>query len=98
LGLDFDLGPVQEIAIVGDPAAEDTRRVLGLLNSSYQPHRVVALKAPGRDEKKLEEMLPLLAGKKSQGPVTVYVCQNFTCQAPLVGVGGIETILSGRRE
>ncbi|HEY7427196.1 MAG TPA: thioredoxin domain-containing protein [Gemmataceae bacterium] len=98
LALDFYLGPVQEIAIVGDPAAEDTRRVLRILNGLYQPHRVVALKAPGREEKKWEEMLPLLAGKTSQGPVTVYVCQNFTCQAPLVGVEAIEAALSGRQE
>ncbi|MGH7169268.1 MAG: thioredoxin domain-containing protein [Gemmataceae bacterium] len=91
LALDFHLGPVQEIAIVGDPLAEDTRRVLRLLAGSYQPHRVLALKAPGGEEKKLDELLPLLSGKTSQGPVTVYVCQNFTCQTPLVGVEAVET-------
>jgi uncharacterized protein YyaL (SSP411 family) len=99
LALDFHLGPVQEIAIVGYPYAEVTRRVLRILNSSYQPHRVVALK-PLHDEvkeddvKKLEEVLPLLAGKTKQGPVTVYVCQNFTCQAPLVGVEAAEAALT----
>jgi uncharacterized protein len=91
LALDFHLGSVQEIAIVGDSSAEDTRRVLRLLAGSYQPHRVLALKAPGSDEKKLDELLPLLAGKPSQGPVTVYVCRNFTCQVPLVGVEAVET-------
>jgi uncharacterized protein YyaL (SSP411 family) len=91
LALDFHLGPVQEIAIVGDPSAEDTRRVLRLLAGSYQPHRVLALKEPGSEEKKLDGLLPLLAGKTSQGPVTVYVCQNFACQAPLVGVEAVET-------
>jgi uncharacterized protein YyaL (SSP411 family) len=91
LALDFSLGPVQEIAIVGDPATEDTRRVLRLLAGSYQPHRVLALKATGGDEKKLDELLPLLAGKTSQGPVSVYVCQNFTCRAPLVGMEAVET-------
>jgi uncharacterized protein YyaL (SSP411 family) len=98
LALDFHLGPVQEIALVGDPAAEDTRRVLRLLNGAYQPHRVMALKKLGNDEKKLEEMMPLLAGKTSQGPVTVYVCRNFTCQAPLVDVEAIEAALSNRGE
>ena len=95
LALDFHLGPVQEIAIVGDPAAEDTRRVLRLLAASYRPHQVVALKAPRSDEKKLEELMPLLASKTAQGPVTMYVCQNFTCQAPLVGLGAIEAAMSG---
>jgi uncharacterized protein YyaL (SSP411 family) len=95
LALDFHLGPVQEIAIVGDAAAEDTRRVLRLLAGSYQPHRVMALKdtASPQRQQGIEEPLPLLAGKTSQGPVTVYVCQNFTCQAPLVGVEAIEAAL-----
>ncbi len=38
-------------------------------------------------------MLPLLAGKTGQGTVTTYVCQNFTCQAPLVGVEAAEAAL-----
>jgi uncharacterized protein YyaL (SSP411 family) len=38
-------------------------------------------------------LLPLLADKTAQGPVTVYVCQNFTCQAPLVGVAAVEASL-----
>ncbi|HTU88787.1 MAG TPA: thioredoxin domain-containing protein [Gemmataceae bacterium] len=92
LALDFHLGPVQEIAVVGDPAADDTRRVLRLLGGSYQPHRVLALKALRGAEKILEEILPLLAGKTSQGRVTVYVCQDFTCQAPLVGVEAVEAV------
>ncbi|MHB1422162.1 MAG: thioredoxin domain-containing protein [Gemmataceae bacterium] len=94
LALDFHLGPVQEIAIVGDPAEEDTRRVLRILAGSYQPHRVLALKAPGGDEKMLEELIPLLAGKTAQDSVTVYVCQNFTCQAPLVGVEAIKSAIA----
>jgi uncharacterized protein YyaL (SSP411 family) len=93
LALDFFLGPVQEIAIVGDPSAEEVRRVLRLLAGRFQPHRVLALKAPGSDEKHLDERLPLLAGKTSQGPVAVYLCQNFTCQAPLVGVEAVERAL-----
>jgi uncharacterized protein YyaL (SSP411 family) len=93
LALDYHLGPVQEIAIVGDPAADDTRQALRILNGPYQPHRVVALKTPGSEEKKLEELLPLLAGKTSQGPVTVYVCQNFTCQTPLLGLEAVRAAL-----
>ncbi len=85
LALDFHLGPVQEIAIAGDPAAEDTRRLLRFLAAAYQPHRVLALRAPDFEEQKLDELLPLLSGKISKGPVTVYICQNFTCQEPLVG-------------
>jgi hypothetical protein len=30
--------------------------------------------------------LALLEGKTAQGNVTTYICRNFACQAPLVGV------------
>ncbi len=92
LALDFYLGPVQEIAIVGNPAADDTRRVLRLLAATYQPHRVMAMKSP-HDDDKTESLIPLLAGKSSQGRVAVYLCQNFTCQAPLIGVEAVEAAL-----
>jgi uncharacterized protein YyaL (SSP411 family) len=95
LALDFHLGPVQEMALVGDASAEDTHRALRLLAASYQPHRVLAFKdtAGPEHQQGIEDLLPLLAGKTSQGPVTLYVCQNFTCQAPLVGVEAIEAAL-----
>ena len=31
-------------------------------------------------------LVPLLAGKKASGPVATYICRNFTCAAPIVGV------------
>jgi hypothetical protein len=46
------------------------------------------------DEKKLEELLPLLEGKTAQGTVTTYVCENFACQAPLVGAEAVQAALS----
>jgi uncharacterized protein YyaL (SSP411 family) len=91
LALDFSLGPVQEFAVVGDPAAEETRRVLRAIRSGFRPHRVVALKpAAGTAD---EEAVPLLAGKAAAGPVTTYICQDFACQAPLVGAEAVEEAL-----
>jgi uncharacterized protein YyaL (SSP411 family) len=88
LALDFHLGPTSEIAIVGDPGAEDTKRVLRALRGRFQPNRVVALKSATDAE--AEKAVPLLAGKTWQGAVTTYVCENFACQAPLVGAEAVE--------
>jgi uncharacterized protein YyaL (SSP411 family) len=93
IALDFYLGPVQEIAIVGDPAAAETRRVLRAVRRPFRPDSVVALAAPGSDGK-LAELLPLLAGKTAAGAVTTYVCQDFACQAPLVGAEAAEAALA----
>src|SRR5207237_9649058 len=91
IALDFHLGPVAEVAVVGEPQAEDTRRVLRALRTGFRPHQRVALTAPGAAVP--EDVLPLLAGKEAQGAVTTYVCRDFTCQAPLVGAEAAEAAL-----
>ncbi len=92
IAYDFDLGPVKEYAIVGDPANDETKRVLRAIRGGFQPHKVVALKSPGDDQ--ADGVLPLLAGKTAGGVVTTYVCENFTCSAPLVGVTTAEQALA----
>ena len=88
---DFHLGPVQEFAVIGGPENEETRRVLRAIRSGFRPNKVVALKEPGTEP--TEELLPLLAGKTAQGGVTTYICENFTCKAPLVGATALEAAL-----
>jgi uncharacterized protein YyaL (SSP411 family) len=96
LALDFHLGPVQEFAVVGDPQAPDTRRVLRALHHGFRPNQVLALKPASGDTAALEALVPLLAGKRAQEGVTTYVCENFTCQAPLVGAEAVEKALGQR--
>jgi len=79
--LDFSLGPVEEIAVIGEATHPEVIEVLRLLRRPFHPHQVVAWKAPSTDA-----MLPLLKDRPALGNVTTYVCQNFTCQTPLVGV------------
>ncbi len=93
LALDFHLGPVQELVVVGDPAAAETRRALQVIRSRFRPHQVVALKATEGMAENQEAVIPLLQGKGKVGAVTTYICQNFTCQAPLVGVEPLEAAL-----
>jgi uncharacterized protein YyaL (SSP411 family) len=97
VALDFYLGPVQEFAVVGDPASEETRRVLRTIRGGFRPNCVVALKTPTTDAQ-TEELIPLLAGKTASGVVTTYICENFACQAPVVGVEALETALKGWAE
>jgi uncharacterized protein YyaL (SSP411 family) len=83
LALDFQLGPTNEIAIVGDVQAEETKRVLRAVRGGFRPRCVVALKAV--DDVAAEKVVPLLSGKMGDGTVTTYLCENFACQAPVVG-------------
>ena len=83
VALDFYLGPVQEFAVVGD--GKDAQEALALLRQGFRPRRVVAWKKTNDDV----EDIPLLKGKTAQGDVTTYICQDFSCQAPVVGVEGL---------
>jgi uncharacterized protein YyaL (SSP411 family) len=81
--LDFYLAPVREVAIVGD-SDELTRVVRG----SYRPHVVLA---GGR-----ADAVPLLEGR---GPVdgrpAAYVCERFTCRAPVTAADELAAALAG---
>jgi len=92
VALDFYLGPVQEFAVVGDPAAKETQQVLRLLRSRFLPDKVLAFKDQAA-EQALEKEVPLLAEKTSRDCVTTYICQDFTCREPLVGAAALEAVL-----
>jgi uncharacterized protein YyaL (SSP411 family) len=80
IALDFYLGPVQEIAVIGNTSHPEVIEVLRQLRRPFRPHQVVACR-PGD----AESPLALLQNRAALGDVTTYVCENFTCQAPLVG-------------
>jgi hypothetical protein len=93
LALDFSLGPVQECVVAGDPASEETRQVLRLLRRRFRPWQVLVFREPGQEDAQLEGLIPLLAGKTPQGGVTTYLCENFVCREPLVGVEAVRKAL-----
>jgi uncharacterized protein YyaL (SSP411 family) len=89
VGLDFFLGPVHEIAVVGDLANGETQQALKAIRRHFIPNKVVAWKQSEADSEQ-ERAVPLLADKKALGPVTTYICRDFACQAPLVGAAAAE--------
>ncbi len=93
VALDFHLGPVKEFAVVGKLADPETRRVLRAINTGFRPNKVVALKEEARPG--AEGVVVLLSDKPAPDGVTTYVCENFTCQAPLAGAAAVEKALAG---
>ena len=90
IALDFYLGPVQQIAIIGPADADDTRQAIAAVRRAFRPNRVLAFHDPATGAPP-KELASLFEGKEAiGGAVTVYVCENFACQAPLVGVEAIE--------
>ncbi len=93
LALDFRLGPVQEYAVIGEPANDETRRVLRAIFGGFRPNKVVALKSAAGNEGTL---IPLLKDRPARGTVTTYICENFSCKEPLVGAEAVEKELQRR--
>ena len=76
----FGLGPIQEIAILGDPQSKELQALVRKVWEKYRPTTIAAI-APAPPPDGAAPLLadrPLIGGKP-----TVYVCQNFVCQQPV---------------
>lgn len=72
---------MHEVAIIGDPQADDTRQLLRVLHETYRPHLVIALSETGAGE---DAAVPLLRGRDERDNMpTAYVCRRFACQLPV---------------
>lgn len=81
LAVDLYLGPTYEVVLAAGNSAE-SRSVCFELLRRFIPNKVIAW-ASKSAPKSLTE---LLQGKESSsGLPTLYVCEGFTCQAPVVG-------------
>ena len=89
--LDFLLSTPKEIAIAGQRENEDTQAALAAIHSCYVPNKVLALASDGED---VSTFIPLLEGKTQvDGRATIYVCENYTCQAPTTDVEELAELL-----
>jgi uncharacterized protein YyaL (SSP411 family) len=87
LALDMYLAPTPEIVLLGDRTNPNTASVLGQLRRRFIPSKVVALRpATAAGDYQSPALDSIFAGKSALDPEpTLFVCQNFTCQAPVSG-------------
>ncbi len=91
--LDLAVGPVQQIAVVGESSDVRTQTLLEEVWRTYRPRAVVAVSgsdATTADTPGLLHERPLVGGLP-----TAYVCQGFTCQLPVTDVPGLRSQLEG---
>jgi hypothetical protein len=86
--MDFSVGPVREVAIVGpDSPARDA--LLDTLRRTYRPRLVLAVGDSG------EPPPPLLAGRTAiDGAPAAYICERFVCLQPVTDPGEFDRQLS----
>ena len=78
--LSFAIGPVDEIAILGDPNDEQMKALLQEVKKDFHPNRIVASSSfpPPQGTPELLHNRPLVNGKPS-----AYACRNFICKRPV---------------
>jgi hypothetical protein len=91
------LGPAKEFVLVGDLERADTKQAIAAIQRRHLPRSVFAARdtrstgATGSQSKHLDE---IFAGRESpDGQPVLYVCENFACGAPLIGLPAIEAWL-----
>jgi uncharacterized protein len=94
IALDFLLATPREFAVVAGSDPAEFSAVLGTISGRFLPHNVVA-PTPGTPAPALATLVPLLADRPAvEGRTTTYICEHFACQAPVVGVEGVEAALA----
>ena len=84
--LDFHLSPVREVALVAPANGADSTAGLaelaGVVRSTHRPHVVLAGGPEGAERPELLRERPAVEGKPA-----AYVCEHFTCKAPVTDPG-----------
>jgi len=81
--------------IAGKIDAKETRALLKEVHQHFLPNKILLLADGADGQRYLEEKLEALRGMKPVGgKPAAYVCENFTCKAPVTDVVALEKLLA----
>ncbi len=90
LALDYYLGPTPEIVLVGDRKHDSWVRLSQGLRTMWLPRRALVIHDTNESVPDDSPLAEILRGKGAvNGEPTLYICEGFTCQAPVVGEAAI---------
>jgi uncharacterized protein YyaL (SSP411 family) len=95
IAADLLIGPrVEWVLCAGDDPGE-FHEALASLRAQFLPNKIVASRTSTAASHHSEALDPLFADRTPrEGRTTLYICENFTCQAPLVGGEAIRAAIS----
>ena len=96
VALDLSLASPRQIVIAGERESAETRALLAEVHHHFIPKKVLLLADGGEGQRYLEEKLEALRGMKPvDGKPAAYVCENFTCKAPVTDPAELSKLLGG---
>ena len=86
------LYPSREVIVVGDRHSHEVEQMLELINTTFLPNSTFLFRSTTGDgvtdlNRRLSEYQPL------GGQATAYVCQNYSCQAPVTSTSDLKRML-----
>ena len=92
--LELALSEPRTVVLAGDPATENFRALAAVLHERLGLQRAVLCADAGEGQRWLATHRPYLAEMKPMaGRATAYVCESFSCQAPVSDVAGLRALL-----
>jgi len=94
VALDLTLSEPRQIVIAGHRDSAETRSLISEVHRHFVPNKVLLLADGGEGQRYLEEKLEALHGMKPvDGKPAAYICENFTCKAPVTDPAKLAKVL-----
>jgi uncharacterized protein len=91
--LDFAVGPSREIVLAAG-SIEEVAELRSALRSRFLPRTVTLFHASGHEGGVLRDLAPFLSGQRPvDGRATAYVCENYSCDAPVTSPAALAALL-----
>lgn len=95
ISLLFTQSESKEIVIVGDKRNNETQEMIDIIDEEFRPFTISMLYSA--ENKNIEKLAPFISDYKSiNGKSTAYICQNFSCQAPVTDSKLFKQILQNK--
>jgi len=95
VALDYSLGKPRQIVIAGKPDDPGTKALLAEVDRHFLPNKILLLAdGAGGQEYLGEKNEAIRAMSKVDGKPAAYVCENFTCKAPVTDPKALAELLS----
>jgi len=97
VALNSSLSKPRQIVVAGKRDAPDTKALLSEVHRRFLPNKILLLADGGDGQKYLGEKLEAIrAMSMVDGKPAAYVCENFTCKAPVTDPKQLAQLLSVR--
>jgi uncharacterized protein len=94
LAVDFAVGPTHEVVVAGNTKKEDTRKMIGTLQSKFLPNAVVVVRPMEQKSPGIDRIAEYVKNYRTlDHRATAYVCRDFSCRPPTTDIGEMMEIL-----